>query len=367
MKFSEEASQRLRAIVDKAVAPGAGPDGIPGATVVIFSKDGSEPFVYSAGKRGIASKEDLTPDNVFWIASCTKMLTGMACMQLVEKGVLKLDDSSQLEELCPELRSLKVLAKNGELVPKTNGITLRMLLTHMAGFGYSTFSDKLRDWGYPAGMEEFSEDFEDFNQPLLFQPGEGWAYGINLDWAGVVIERAANVRLDDYIQENICRPLGLEHFSMLPTQEMKEKLVFMHQRLPSGKLVPRDHLMRRPLVVQEQKDRIFHNGGGGIFAKPQEYCRVLSVLLNNGTCPRTGGKLLEPATVEEMFKNQIPQLPQFGRQEMPTAKPDLTNPLPELYPTEGNSPQGWGLSFMLTGGATGRSAGTAWWAGLANL
>ncbi len=77
----------------------------------------------------------MATDNVFWIASCTKMLTALACMQQVERGVLKLDDSEQLENLCPELKSLKVLNKHGKLETKRNGITLRMLLTHTAGFG----------------------------------------------------------------------------------------------------------------------------------------------------------------------------------------------------------------------------------------
>ena len=78
-------------------------------------------------------------------------------------------------------------------------------------------------------------------------------------------------------------------------------------------------------------------------------------------------KILEPQTVEKMFQNQIPNFPNFGRQGIPAAKPDLTNPLPELYPIPGNGPQGWGLTFMLTEGVTGRSNGTAHWAGLPNL
>lgn len=51
------------------------------------------------------------------------------------------------------------------------------------------------------------------------------------------------------------------------------------------------------------------------------------------------------------------------------AKPEQTNPAPELYPQEGNPPQGWGLSFMITQepGPTGRGRNTAWWAGIANL
>jgi CubicO group peptidase (beta-lactamase class C family) len=67
-----------------------------------------------------------------------------------------------------------------------------------------------------------------------------------------------------------------------------------------------------------------------------------------------------------MYTNQIPQFPDFGRQFVPAAKPHLTNPCGDIYPND-NKPQGYGLSFMITGGLTGRSEGTAYWAGLANL
>jgi hypothetical protein len=68
-----------------------------------------------------------------------------------------------------------------------------------------------------------------------------------------------------------------------------------------------------------------------------------------------------------MFTNQIPEFPDYGRQEIPAAKPLFTNALPALYPQEG--PQGWGLTFFshLSDGPTGRAKGTGWWAGIANL
>lgn len=92
------------------------------------------------------------------------------------------------------------------------------------------------------------------------------------------------------------------------------------------------------------------------------------MLLNDGTSAVSGAKILEPQTVELMFQNQIPDFPNFGRQGIPASKPDLTNAIPEIYPVPGDGPQGWGLTFMLSGkGATGRSAGTAFWAGLPNL
>jgi CubicO group peptidase (beta-lactamase class C family) len=61
-------------------------------------------------------------------------------------------------------------------------------------------------------------------------------------------------------------------------------------------------------------------------------------------------------------------MPNFGRQGITPPKPDLSNPLPELYP-QGDLPQGWGLTFFLHQhpGPTGRSGTTGWWAGLPNL
>lgn len=95
---------------------------------------------------------------------------------------------------------------------------------------------------------------------------------------------------------------------------------------------------------------------------------ILVALLNEGKSPTTGAAILQPSTVAEMYKNQIPQFPNFSRQGIPAAKPDITNPIPELYPLEDNAPQGWGLTFMLSnGGPTGRSKQTVAWAGVANL
>ncbi|KAI1662591.1 beta-lactamase family protein [Daldinia decipiens] len=374
MGFSEEAISELRSIIEQSIISGGESTAstVPGTVAVVVDRDGNELFAHSAGKRGIVSNEAMTLDNVFYLASCTKLIAGLACMQLVEKGELKLDDAAQVEELCPELKDIKVLKDDGTFEEKKKGITLKMLLTHTSGFSYSFFNETLRDWSLPIGIDEFSGDIKDILKiPLRFQPGEKWEYGIGIDWAGIVLQRKTGLTLNEYIQKNICQPLGLGNVNMIPTQSMKDNLAYMHQRLHDGKLIPRDHLLRRPLLVstpQEIADT-FNSGGAGLFAKPQEYTRVLAVLLNDGTCPKTGAKILEKATVEQMFTNQIPQFPDFGRQGIAAAKPHLTNAGAELYPVPGNAPQGWGLTFMLSGAspATGRSAKTAFWAGLPNL
>ncbi|OQN95249.1 hypothetical protein B0A48_18608 [Cryoendolithus antarcticus] len=348
--------------------------GVAGLVFVAVDKQGKEIAAVASGNRGLDSKTPMDLDTVFWIASCTKLLATMACLQAVERGQLSLDDSKQVYKLAPELEKVKVLQDDGSLVDKENDITLRMLLDHTAGFGYEFFNPKLRDFGRPIGFDVFGADQEELmTAPLVNQPGSRWEYGINIDWAGILLERATGVRLNDWIQKEIMQPLGLKNINMFPGAEMKKNLATMHQRWPEvhGKIEARDHLYRNPLRAEtkEQQDRLLHSGGAGAFAKPKEYVQVLATLLNDGKSPITGAQILKAETVKMMFENSIPKHPDFARQGIPAAKAEMTNPAPELYPQEGNPPQGWGLSFMITQepGATGRGANTGWWAGIANL
>ncbi|GJC91168.1 acyltransferase mlcH [Colletotrichum spaethianum] len=114
-------------------------------------------------------------------------------------------------------------------------------------------------------------------QPLLFQPGDSWEYGIGVDWSGIALQRVLKTRLNDYIQQNICQQLGLYNVNMIPTSAMKKQLAYMHSRKPDSKLVAHDHPLHRPLVAQldEETHACFNSGGAGIFARPQEYIREM--------------------------------------------------------------------------------------------
>jgi hypothetical protein len=85
-------------------------------------------------------------------------------------------------------------------------------------------------------------------------------------------------------------------------------------------------------------------------------------LLNDGASSKTGKRIIQKENVNKMFRNQIPEYPNFGREGLSTAKPDITNSIPDICPSSGV--QGWGLTFMITGGPTGQFSGTAFWAGL---
>lgn len=114
-------------------------------------------------------------------------------------------------------------------------------------------------------------------QPLVNQPGERWEYGINVDWAGQLVERVTGLSLNDYFIQNIFTPIGVKYISMFPTAEMKKSVAYMHSRSPEGKvsLNLEGHPNRRPLKVTDPRQikDIFNPGGSGCFARLTDYCR----------------------------------------------------------------------------------------------
>lgn len=272
------AAADVRSLMDAATSD---PKGIPGAVLYVVNKEGKPIFTHASGRRGVETTKPMDLDTVFWIASCTKMIAGIACMQMVEKGQLRLDDADQVEEVCPELKAIKILKGNDAngkpiLVEKKNRITLRMLLTHTAGFGYSFFNNELKAFGNPIGLDELCGLHRDiYASPLVFEPGTAWQYGIGIDWAGEMVMRVSGLSLNDYMHQHIFKPLGLENISMYPTDDMKANLAHMHARQQDGTLVERDHMLRLPLIIaEEHKNQVFNSGGAGCFARPSDYART---------------------------------------------------------------------------------------------
>lgn len=110
-----------------------------------------------------------------------------------------------------------------------------------------------------------------------------WDVQVNIDWAGIALERASGLRLNDYLLKNVLRPLGLQNMNMIPTPEMRARMAYMHQRDSSGTIRARDHLHRAPILVdasdEEAVGKIFHSGGAGMYSKPQEYTSKLTISL----------------------------------------------------------------------------------------
>ena len=131
-RLSESRAVNIRKVIDQTTA---NQNKLPGVVAAVVSKDGEIMFSHASGTKGCNSKEPMTLDSVFWIASCTKLIGGIAVMQLCEQGKLLLDNPGLVDKVAPELKNVRILKRvdeNGkpEYVDKTKRITLRMLLTH---------------------------------------------------------------------------------------------------------------------------------------------------------------------------------------------------------------------------------------------
>ena len=339
------------AILSEAVAEGAVPGVVAGAT-------SAEDDLYLAGfgERVLGGGEEMTPDTIGWIASMTKAVTGSAAMQLVEQGRLDLDaPAASVIPYLDEVGVLEGFQDDGKprTRPPRRAITLRHLLTHTTGFSYEIWSDAIGRYQEATGTPGIITcENAALTTPLLFDPGDRWDYGINIDWTGKMVEAVSGQSLGEYLRENLLGPLGMNDTAFRITDKMRARLARIHQRGDDGALEPQ-------MELEIPQDPEFEMGGGGLYGTIGDYLRFIRMILNRGRA--NGEQVLKPETVNMMSRNQMGDIRVC---ELKTAIPPLSNDA-EFFP---GLPKSWGLSFMINDeeASTGRSAGSLGWAGLAN-
>jgi CubicO group peptidase (beta-lactamase class C family) len=303
----------------------------------------------------LGGEADMTVDTVIWLASMTKAITSVAAMQLVERRQLSLDEP--LSKHLPELGEVQVLDGFDEsgvprLRPPRRPITLRHLLTHTAGFAYHIWNADMFRYQRHTGIPAIGEcKLITLTLPLVFDPGERWHYGINIDWVGRAVERLSGQDLEEYFKEHIFQPLGMSSTSFILSPAQRERLAGMHVREADGSLTV------TPFEAEQNPE--FYMGGGGLYSTGQDYLRFLRMILGNGELD--GARVLEPETVAEVNKNQIGDL---LVDRLTTSVPGASNDA-EFFPGLAKK---WGLAYMINAedAPVGRTAGSLAWAGLAN-
>lgn len=341
------------AILQKIVS---GDRRVPGVVAMATDRNGNI-YEGAAGKRVLGQNADMTTDSVFAIFSTTKAITGTAVLQLVEEGKVDLD--APAKTYVPEIGKLQVLdGFDGDGKPRLRApkrdITTRMLLLHTAGFGYDFFNKNYNRLAQEQGQPSvITASKASLNTPLLFDPGEEWEYGSNMDWAGQVVEGVTGKRLGEVMQERIFAPLGMTNTAFTMTPSMRSRLTRIHQREADGSLTPLNELE----LPQEPE---VHMGGHGLYSTVGDYCRFIRMWLNDGA--GENGRVLKKETVLMAEKNGLGDK---KIKSLPGIIPTLSNEA-EFFPGQ---PKSWALTFMVNDveAPTGRPAGALAWAGLANL
>jgi methyl acetate hydrolase len=329
---------------------------VPGVVAIATSRTGNI-YQGAAGKRALSQDDDMTTDSVLAIFSTTKAIAGTAALQLVEDGKLDLD--APAKTYAPDIGKIQVLegfddAGNPKLRPPKRDVTTRMLLLHTAGFAYDFFNEKYNRLAQEQGQPSvITASKASINTPLLFDPGEAWEYGSNIDWVGQVVEGITGKRLGEVMGERIFEPLGMSSTAFTMTPAMRSRLARIHQREADGSLTPLTDFELPP-------DPEVHMGGHGLYSTAEDYCKFIRMWLNDGMGPN--GPVLKKETVAAAEKNGLGDMKIKG---LPGVIPDLSN-YAEFFP---GMPKSWALTFMINEeeAPTGRPAGSLAWAGLANL
>ena len=324
---------------------------VPGIAAAAANADGVI-FQGGFGTRDMKTGAPMTADTVVWIASMTKAITGACAMQLVEQGKLSLDDD--IAPVLPELGSVKVLdgfdaAGKPILRAPKRAVTLRHLLTHSSGFAYDMWNGDIVRYMEVTGTPGIiSCQNAALTLPLAFDPGDRWEYGISIDWAGKAVEAVSGKTLDQYMQDHLLAPLGMNDTGFKIGDAQRQRLAKIHARGPEG-------LVSTDTEIPQSPE--FHMGGGGLYSTVGDYLKFARMIMHGGAL--NGVRVLRPETVATMSRNNMGDL---VCNPMKTAIPWATN---DVDFVDGMK---WGLSFLINPEPMpgGRSAGSLAWAGLAN-
>lgn len=344
----------LKASVDAMLHRAVEAGDIPGVAAMACTRDAT---IYEGafGSRRIGVNKPMAVDSVVWIASLTKPITSAGVMQLVERGRIGLDDA--VGRWVPELASVQVLQGFDAMgLPRLRApkrpITLRHLLTHTSGYGYGMWNEPIARYMEMTGLPPTSTcENAALGLPLLFDPGERWNYGINIELAGKVIEALSGQKLGVYLKENLFDPLGMDSTGFRITPSMRKRMARLHERDLDGVLTAGDFE-----VPQEPE---FEMGGGGLYSTATDYLAFVRMILNTGA--GNGNRVLNTETVEQMSRNQMGELRVAPLRTVNALRSNDA----EFFP---GVPKSWGLGFMINHdeAPTGRRAGGLAWAGLSN-
>lgn len=294
------ARDTLHALVDDGTVPG----------IVTLLAHGGDVHIDSYGVSDLASGAPLRDDAIFRIQSMTKPVLATATMQLVERGMLRLDDA--VERWLPELANRRVLrtpdSELDDVVPATRPITVDHLLTNRSGYGMvmgeSPIGRAMVEHRVDAGPTPRLEPSDTWlarlaELPLIFQPGEGWRYHTSFDILGILLSRVTGTNLDDHLVSSIFESLGMPDTAMFVDGERAERLVAAYHHDDDGKLVEDEpaaggyHASLPPFDVSH----------GELVSTARDYYRFASMLMRGGELD--GVRLLSAESVATMTRDHI--------------------------------------------------------------
>jgi len=250
---------------------------------------------HSTGWADIGQQKAISEDSIFWIASMTKPITGVSVMMLVEEGKLSLDAS--IAEYIPQMAQLKL--SDGSPAR----ITLRHLLSHTSGMAELPGSEAYSAKTLAEATEKYAK------VKVLFPPGSKWQYSqTSINTAARIVEVVSGLSFDQFVDQRICKPLGMVDTTFYLTPPQQERLAKTYSRTNDGQLEETSIwllLGKSPTDV----DR-FPAANGGLFSTIGDYARFCRMLLGGGELD--GVRILSEPSVKTFRSPAIDQSLETG-------------------------------------------------------
>lgn len=277
-------------------------DGHVAGLVAGVVRHGKIVYLESMGWQDIEQASSMRVDSLFQIRSMTKPITSLAVMQLIEAGVLRLDDPVSL--YIPSFADVQVFVspedpEQSALRPPSRALTIADLLLNVGGISHrfgSLYTSR--------GVRSRSDTLEQLAAkvaavPLMNDPGSAWIYSESATLLGRVVEIVSGQSFDAYLQQHIFDPLRMPDTGFYVPATKLDRLARLYRAPSGGKELVRAPEMAVPITTNPA----LLEGSAGLVSTVPDYLRFLQSFLNSGELE--GRRVLSPSLVKEMTRNHI--------------------------------------------------------------
>jgi len=272
-----------------------------GIVGIIADREGRVHYKNLIGYADVEARKPIREDNVFWVASMTKMFVGASIMTLVDEGKVSLDDP--VTKFIPQLGKWMVVeekdANHVLFKPLVRPVTIRHLLSHTSGLtGMSELQQVTGADSTPLKARALSS----VTGPLQWQPGEKYQYGNQgMNIAARVVEIVSGMPYETFLQKTFFDPLGMTETTFWPSDAQIARLANTYGPNKTGSGYARGNV---DFLTKPFSDRVhrFPEAAGGLFSTTHDILRYGLMLANNGELNRK--RYLSPAAMEELRREQ---------------------------------------------------------------
>lgn len=295
--------------------------GVPGLDCKVVRRH-REIYRHQCGCRDFAGKVPVDGSELYDIYSATKVVTMVAAMQLVEKGVIGLNDP--VTKYLPMFKDT-VVVDDMEYHPgrprpvagapthkPQNPIILADLMGMTSGMSYDNTNPIITDLAANSDGSLLTMMEGVARLPLYFEPGTRYCYSLGHDVMGAVVEVASGERFADYLENHIFAPLGITGMTMHPGAAERRRMAaqWLFEK-GTGKIVPYEKFNNHRLTGN------YDSGGAGLCCGVDDYAAFVDALACGGV-GANGARIISPESLKTLATPRLneQQLADFGRRHI---------------------------------------------------